>query len=416
MMRDIRLFIKSIMPGIFLIGYNIGTGSITSMSKAGANFGLDLLWAVLVSCLITYYLISLFSRYTMATGKTIIQGIKHDIHAALAVGLIISLSCIILVALVGVLGIIVDVINVLIVNVLGLNISSNVLAIIVSTFLYTILWFGNYEKLKKILAILVSLMGIAFISSMLFYFPEYTDVLKGFIPKIPATAAGSDNNPFVIIAGMVGTTISIFVFIIRSQMIQHVGWNMNKFSRQRRDALISTSIMFLISMAVLVTSANTLHIQGLKMNSVVEMIVMLQPIAGDAAIFIFVLGVLAAGFSSHLPNLLVIPWLLQDYEEKKLELQNKRTRIIIFILVTISTIGVVTGIKSVFIMMLSQACLTIVLPITLACTFYLTSKEKYMGNYVNKKTDFVFMALIMLFVLYMSSLGIEGLLNDLSNI
>ncbi len=34
-----KLFM-SILPGIFLIGYNIGTGSLTAMSKAGANFWL----------------------------------------------------------------------------------------------------------------------------------------------------------------------------------------------------------------------------------------------------------------------------------------------------------------------------------------------------------------------------------------
>ena len=56
----------SLMPGIFLIGYNIGTGSLTAMSKAGANFGTDLLWAVLLSCLITWFLINFFSRFICA--------------------------------------------------------------------------------------------------------------------------------------------------------------------------------------------------------------------------------------------------------------------------------------------------------------------------------------------------------------
>jgi Mn2+/Fe2+ NRAMP family transporter len=46
-MQKARHFLRSIMPGIFLIGYNIGTGSLTAMSKAGANYGMDLLWAVL---------------------------------------------------------------------------------------------------------------------------------------------------------------------------------------------------------------------------------------------------------------------------------------------------------------------------------------------------------------------------------
>jgi len=80
------------LPGIFLIGYNVGTGSVTAMSKAGANFGMDLLWAVLVSCVMTYYLMSLFSRYTMVTGQTAIEGFKRHIHPAFTIVLIVLLS------------------------------------------------------------------------------------------------------------------------------------------------------------------------------------------------------------------------------------------------------------------------------------------------------------------------------------
>ena len=88
MRSRIKTIIASILPGIFIIGYNVGTGSITSMSKAGANFGLDLLWAVAISCIVTYYLIILFSRFTMVTGETFIEGVKRHIHPGLAIFLI----------------------------------------------------------------------------------------------------------------------------------------------------------------------------------------------------------------------------------------------------------------------------------------------------------------------------------------
>ena len=75
-----RRLLASVMPGIFLIGYNIGTGSLTAMSKAGANFGADLLWAVLVSGLITWYLINFFSRFTMASGLTAMEAFRRHLH------------------------------------------------------------------------------------------------------------------------------------------------------------------------------------------------------------------------------------------------------------------------------------------------------------------------------------------------
>ena len=35
--------LAAVGPGIFAIGYTIGTGSVTSMAKAGADYGLGLL-------------------------------------------------------------------------------------------------------------------------------------------------------------------------------------------------------------------------------------------------------------------------------------------------------------------------------------------------------------------------------------
>lgn len=65
--KKIALFWATIAPGIFLVGYNIGTGSITTMASAGASYGMTLTWALALSCLFTYVLIIAFSRYTIIT-------------------------------------------------------------------------------------------------------------------------------------------------------------------------------------------------------------------------------------------------------------------------------------------------------------------------------------------------------------
>lgn len=412
-MTKIKKIIASLLPGIFLIGYNIGTGSITSMAKAGANFGFGLLWTILISCVITYYLISLFSRYTMVTGETAIQGIKKHINPTLAMILIGALSVIILTALVGVLGILSEVLaawsGLLFVG----GISQNVWAIIVSVILYGLLYIGNYSFFEKVLAILVSIMGIAFLATMALNFPSIKELLSGFVPRIPETAVGSDNNPLVIVAGMVGTTVSVFVFIIRSQIVKEVGWKMKDNNLQKLDAAFSSSMMFLISAAVMIAAATTLYVQGVKMNSVVEMIPLLEPVAGKAAMSVFVVGIVAAGLSSHLPNLLVIPWLIIDYNEEKREVNTNRYRIILAILTVMSVVGVTFGFKPVFIMMLSQACIAIMLPLTIASIFYLTSNKKLMKEYVNKASEKIILSLIMLFSIYMGLLGIKGLIIDL---
>ena len=70
------------------------------------------------------------------------------------------------------------------------------------------MWIGHYSLFEKVLAALVGIMGIAFVLTMFINFPSLSELGIGFIPQIPESAKGSDNNPFVIVAGMVGTNLS----------------------------------------------------------------------------------------------------------------------------------------------------------------------------------------------------------------
>ncbi|MGS0524373.1 NRAMP family divalent metal transporter [Zobellia nedashkovskayae] len=375
-----------------------------------------LLWTVLASCIVTYYLIVLFSRYTMVTGETAIQGIKKHIHPSVAIILLTALTIIIVSALAGLLGILADVMSVWSETVLPFELSSFFWAIFIGTLVYIVIWIGNYAFFEKILAVLVAIMGLAFVTTMFMNFPSFSDLMKGFVPSIPQVAEGSDNSPFIILAGMVGTTVSVFAFIIRSQIVQDMGWKMSDNTIQKRDAFVSASMMFLISAAVLITASSTLYVQGLSMNNVAEMIPLMEPIAGKAALSVFVIGILAAGLSSHLPNMLVIPWLIIDYKEQERNTKTTYYRIMLFILTLTSILGTALGFKPVFILMLSQACIAIVLPITIGSIFYLTCKRELMNTHVNKIHDVIILSIVMLFSLYVSSLGIEGLVDDLKSI
>ena len=408
--------IASVLPGIFLIGYNIGTGSITSMSKSGANFGMDLLWTVLLSCLVTYYLINLFSRYTMVTGETVIHGMKKHISPALVIILIAALSMIILAALMGVIGIIADVLSVWSETAFQKSISPTFWAVITAAIIYVVVYFGNYSTFEKILAVLVAVMGLAFIISMFIEFPSPGEIARGLIPKLPDEALDSDNSAAVIIAGMVGTTVSVFAFIIRSQIVKDTGWQMADNQIQKRDALVSVSLMFILSAAVLITATFTLHTHGFKMNSVSEMIPLLEPLAGDAALGIFVLGIIAAGLSSHLPNLLVIPWLIIDYKGSGRDTRTPLFRVLLLILSIVSVIGTTLGFKPIFVLLVSQACIAVVLPLTLAGVFYLTGKESLMHQYKNSKIKTLLNLAILALSLYLSYLAIGGLWQDLAGI
>ncbi|MDD2598168.1 MAG: divalent metal cation transporter [Kiritimatiellae bacterium] len=262
----IKQIFRSLMPGIFLIGYNIGTGSLTAMSKAGANFGCDLLWAVLLSCLITWYLINFFSRFTMASGMTAMEAYHRHIHPAYAWILWGALSVIILSALMAMLGLLTDVILVWFQEAWAIEADRLLIGIALATLVYALILIGNTARFEALLSVLVALMGVAFIGSAIRFFPNAATVLSGFVPRMPAVAEGSDNSSMVILAGMVGTTVSVFAFLIRSGQVKDHGWTMADWRMQRRDAAVSATLMFVLSASVMITAAATLHEQALSLQ------------------------------------------------------------------------------------------------------------------------------------------------------
>jgi Mn2+/Fe2+ NRAMP family transporter len=403
------------MPGIFLIGYNIGTGSLTAMSKAGANFGTDLLWAVLVSCLITWYLINFFSRFTMASGMTAIEAFRRHLHPVYAWVLWAGLAIIILSALMAMIGLLADVVLVWCKDVWSIEANRVAVGVVLAVLVYGLIWVGNTRRFGAMLGIMVALMGLAFIGSAIWFFPGLTPVLQGFIPKLPEVAEGSDNNSLVILAGMVGTTVSVFAFLIRSGQVKDHGWTMDDWALQKRDALVSATMMFVLSAAVMITASATLHAEGMKMNHIKEMIPMLKPLFGPLALFAFTAGILAAGISSHLPNMMVIPWFTDDMKGQPRDTRSGNKRMILGGLTLFSMLGAVTA-RPVFLLLLSQAGISVVMPMALLGLMFLHRRKDLLGDHRPKPAEWVLLAGIAFFSLYMSTLAVQGLVADLRSL
>ncbi len=412
---SLRKKLTLFLPGIFLIGYNIGTGSLTAMSKSGANFGYDLLWTVFVSCLITWYLINFFSRFTMVSGLTAMEAYKQHIHPAFAWTLWTGLSIIIISALMAMIGLLSDVVIEWGQSVWNLNLNKALVGIGIALFVYILIILGNTRRFESILAIMVALMGVAFIGSAIRFFPDLSSVARGFVPKLPDIAPGSDNSALVILTGMVGTTVSVFAFLIRSGQVKERGWTMVNWKTQKRDAFNSAVWMFILSSAVLITAGATLHEQGLKMNHIKEMIPMLQPLFGKAALLIFTIGILAAGISSHLPNMMVIPWLTDDLKGQPRNTGTHGRRIILSILTLVSIMGAITA-RPIFLLLLSQSSISVVMPLALIGLMILSNRKSLMGKYRPGPVEWLLLSSILIFSLFISYQAITGLIADIASL
>ena len=70
-LQDLR---ASLGPGLLLAAAAIGVSHLIQATRAGADYGLTLLWAVLLVNLFKYPFLEYGPRYAVATGRSMLDG------------------------------------------------------------------------------------------------------------------------------------------------------------------------------------------------------------------------------------------------------------------------------------------------------------------------------------------------------
>ena len=67
-------FIKKLGPGLLFAGAAIGVSHLVQSTKAGADFGFGLVWALLLAHFCKYPFFQFGPRYAAATGESLLEG------------------------------------------------------------------------------------------------------------------------------------------------------------------------------------------------------------------------------------------------------------------------------------------------------------------------------------------------------
>ncbi len=401
------------LPGIFLLGLNIGTGSVTTMAKAGAEYGMSLLWTIVASCLTTFFMINLYGKYTLVTGETALQAFRKHIHPGVGVFFIVALTVGVCGSVMGVMGIVADICFEWSKSVVDGGISPVYFAITFIALVYFIFWNGKTQFFERALAVIVAIMSASFLLNFFIMMPPPIDIIKGLIPNIPETI-GNDKSPFLIIASLVGTTVFSGLFIIRTTLVKEAGWKISDLKKQRNDAIVSVTLMFVISASIMAAAAGTLYVEGIGLSTASQMIGLLEPLAGSFATSVFAIGIISAGVSSQFPNILMLPWLLCDYNNSERNMTLPKYRIMVFLISILGLVVPIFNARPIFVMVVSQVFNAVILPATVLGILYLSNRSDLMGKHKNTLLENIFLGLILLFSIYTSYTGITGVIEILN--
>ena len=411
-MNKIIKFLLSFGPGIFAIGYTIGTGSVTSMIVAGNNFGMDLLWVLFLSCLFSGVLIFVSGSYYLHTRETILHAVKKHLPWGkyLAIGIIISVGIGQWNSLIGILGITSN----LIFEILSLNFPflenykyATVLGIavfIIGVF-YALLIQGNYSIFEKILAIFVTFMGLSFVFTLLFVHPLPIEVVKGLVPSIPKV-----DNSGILIAAFVGTTMAAATFLSRPLFIQGKGWQKADSNIQRNDSIVAALLIFFISGSIMAVASGSLYGKGYSITHVLDMSKALEPAVGSFAVVIFFVGALCAGLSSIFPCLMIVPLMIGDYKSGRLDVQSNTFKYITGVASLFALTVPLFGFNPIKGQIITQAFNVIALPLVIGCIIALYNR-KNLGLPSKKGVLNSILFIAMLFSLIIMTNGIKDMLS-----
>ena len=393
-----------------MVGYVIGTGSVTTMAAAGARYGMSLLWTLVLASLFTHIMFAAISKTTMVSGRTMLWNFRRHFGGPVTLFIVLAMATTQIASIIGVMGIVTDVVREWSRPFTGgEGISRIWSALFFMGLLLWLFWNGRHRAFLKAVSFLVALMGVSFFLTAFVEPPSIGQLARGLVPAIPQAG-----KPHLLIAGMVGTTLASVCLFSRSIVIREEGWKPEELPKAYRDSLVSAVLLLVINAAIMACAAGTLYVQGMPVERAIDMVKTLEPLAGRFAATMFVVGIVAAGLSSLFPNYVLGPWMISDYFGKPRDMSRTGYRVLVLATASFSLVVPLFGGSPVEIMIASQAVSPLVMPLITLFTWLLLLKKEFVGRWRNSVWMNAGLAVTLLFTLVMLGIAVSGFLHKIA--
>ena len=403
-MRRVLRLLAALGPGIFAIGYTIGTGSVTSMAKAGADYGLGMLWVLCLSCLFSGVLMTAYGRFAAVTGETSLHGIRRFLPGGTILAALVFLG--VVMGQYTCLGGILTLSSGALIEAFGIPCGILPVAGVIVAVMYALLMIGRYSFFEKVLAFFVMLMALPFVVSVFVTWPDAETLSRAVKPVLPTSASS-----LVMLAAFVGTTMAAPTFVTRPLLIREKGLTAKDLRSERIDAIVSATLMFVISGSIIAVATGALFAQGKGIEKILDMTATLEPVAGRFAVAFFMVGTLAAGLSSVFPIMMVAPILISDWRSGKMETKTPLFRIICLVAALWGLVVPALGGNPVTVTILAQISNVFVLPLTVLAILWLLNRRDVMGEHRAGILLNIGLFAALLFSLAVAFAGVKALLG-----
>jgi manganese transport protein len=398
--RDLRLG-----PGVVVAAAFIGPGTVTTATIAGSRYGFTLVWALVFAVAATLVLQEMSARLGVVGGMGLGEAMRRGFTAPLA--RFLSAALVIAAILIGnaayetgnLLG-----------GALGLEEllggSGRFWGPLLGVVAFVLLWSGRYRWVERVLVVMVSVMGVVFLTTALASAPDLGALFRGLLP-----GGLADEAAMLTALGLVGTTVVPYNLFLHASAA-HERWKSEAdLEAARADTAVSVTLGGLISIAVLVTAASLPA--ALRVTSAGDMAQALEPLLGRWAGAFFACGLLAAGLSSAITAPLAAAYATCGVLGWRGDLRAPQARAV---WVTVLVAGIffsLIALQPIPAIIFAQAANGLLLPVVAGFLLYLANDRSLLGSRANGlATNLMGGTMVLLAVV----LGVRSLIRALSGL
>lgn len=394
-------------PGLLVTAAFIGPGTITSASVAGANFGFALIWTLVFSVIATILLQSMAARLGVATGQDLAQALRTHIQTPLFK----ALAAFLVISAIGVGSAAYEAGNLSGAS-MGLieifpQIHAQLWTPLIAIFSALLLYSGKHKVVESALILLVILMSLVFISTLVMAAPPITQVLAGFIPRIPEGSVTT-------VLALVGTTIVPYNLFLHSGVLaakHDIQKDTQKVIKQTNlDTGISITLGGVITLAILSTASVAFYGTDAGKVSAANMAMQLEPLLGNAAHYFFATGLFAAGLTSAITAPLAGAYAVCGMLGWSNDMNNSRFKLVAIVILVFGAAVASLGLDPVAVIIFAQAANGLLLPIVTTYLVWLVNQKAVMGNYTNSKLVNLLTLPVLLLIFGLSSYKLFSLI------
>lgn len=398
---------KYIGPGLLVTVGFIDPGNWASNFAAGSEFGYTLLWVVSLSTVMLIILQHNVAHLGIVTGLCLSEAAtqytpKWISRPILGTAVLASIST----SLAEILG-----------GAIALEMLLDIPiiwgAILVTAFVFIMLFTNSYKKIERAIIAFVSVIGLSFLYELFLVKIDWPlAAVSWVVPSIP-------EGSMLIIMSVLGAVVMPHNLFLHSEVIQSHEYNKQDENSMKKvlkyefyDTLFSMIVGWAINSAMILLAAATFFHKGIQVEELQQAKSLLEPLLGSNAATIFALALLMAGISSTITSGMAAGSIFAGIFKEPYNIKDSHSRLGVIISLGIALL-IIFFINNPFKgLIISQMILSIQLPFTVFLQVGLTSSEKVMGKYANSRWSTFLLYTIAAVV---SALNIMLLFSEINN-